>query len=386
MLDRLCTALIVALACACITPPLVKPAGKPTLELSQRLRELGARCVSADLPSGEQLRGVYVPGPEGGPLVLHFLGSSASVTTGQEFAGLVFDIDELFADFQARGCASLCLDYRGVGASDGECDPRHLREDALAVWNEALQRVRGDARRIIVRGASLGTLAIASLLESGADPAFVVMIAPVRAESVAVNWLREYHGAFAAGFMAPFLKHAVDIELCSAIATRRDKPLIVFGSEGDALLAEDDRHLVRAALEVAGGHWIEVRTRDRGVDHVALVHGGYRVLKNELGLPPYFDVELPSNDGFFSSEPMHLESARMAPCEDPCAPPGEPFLCSGCCTTIDPEATRELWELIRKRHEERIGLEPEGCCVYTMPDASFWAEIAMDRHARENAR
>lgn len=263
-------------ASSCITPPLVMSGGAREVELGPRRVEWGAERVEVELATHERLRGLFVPAGVDAPLVLHLLGSSGSVTIRQHSDGLDFDSDGLFAALRDRGYASLVLDYRGVGASDGERNPRHVPEDALAAWNEALRRVDGDPQRIVVRGMSLGTLAAASLLEHGVEPAAVVLIAPVRAETAAHNWLRHNRGAFLAWLASPFLAQPMDVDLLAAIDICRAPLTLVVGLRDELLPPHERAQLLQRARR-HDAHVIEL-----DLDHLHLVHAGYLPFEHEF--------------------------------------------------------------------------------------------------------
>lgn len=268
-------ALLALCPLGCVTPPLVMSGGAGCLELGPRRLAWGAQPAEVRLTTGERLRGVWVPAGPDAPLVLHFLGSSGSVTIPQSAQGLSFDVDDLFGALRERGYASLAFDYRGVGASDGERDPRQVPEDALAMWDEALRRVDGDASRITLRGMSLGTLATASLLERGVEPAAVVLIAPVRAESAAANWVRDRYGAVAAWCASPFFARPMRVDLLAALS-RTSAPLFLALGSRDALLAPSER---REVAELAASRGARVLELD--LDHLRLVHAGYTPLEFE---------------------------------------------------------------------------------------------------------
>lgn len=71
------------------------------------------------------LRGFFVPADEGAPLVVHFAESGCS-----GFDGALFR--RHYEGLAHVGFASLAMDYRGVGASEGERAPTRLGEDAAA--------------------------------------------------------------------------------------------------------------------------------------------------------------------------------------------------------------------------------------------------------------
>lgn len=251
------TALALLLSCnACVVPPIVRPAGRAQIDPDSLPR--GSREVEIALASGEVLRGVYVPGEPDAPVVLHLLGASCSATyggwphtSGQAHLGepVLFDLHDL-------GLSSLMVDWRGVGRSDGRRGPSHLREDARAMWDEAVARAGGDPARVIVRGTSIGALAAAARIEDGARPGAVVLFAPVLAETVAKNWVRERWWTPVAFLASALMARPLDVSLLDALGAVRC-PLLVHGSEGDdgGFVTAAEAKAIAAAVEVAGGEW-----------------------------------------------------------------------------------------------------------------------------------
>ncbi len=60
-------------------PPVILASGETTLRMDSARFPPGTELVEIPLPSGEQLRGVFVPSDPGAPVVLHLLESSGSV-------------------------------------------------------------------------------------------------------------------------------------------------------------------------------------------------------------------------------------------------------------------------------------------------------------------
>src|SRR5687768_6346436 len=148
------------LGCAllgCAAPARPAPEPLPTPSRTWVQRRLQASWIEVEVGNGEKLRGWHVRLGECESLALHFLDGAI-----EDFPG---GIDALLEGMHDARMGTLVLDMRGVGASDGEWDPAHIPEDALAAWNEALRRVDGDAERVRVRGISRGNLAVASLIE-----------------------------------------------------------------------------------------------------------------------------------------------------------------------------------------------------------------------------
>jgi len=239
-------------ATGAVVPPAVLEGGLPELDIGRF--PPGSEHLRIPMGKRGHLEGVYVPGDPGGPLVLHLLASHASVTYGVDGLGGF----PILGQLRDLGLASLMLDYRGVGASSGSRSPKNLPEDATAAWDEALRRVDGDAARIVLRGMSLGTLAVAILLEKGAQPGGVVLVAPVRAETVVKNWARHYYPAYLARLTTGFVRPSVGIDVVQ-VFSRCKQPLIVYAPRDDYLLPGFERLLLEESVEIAGGRWIRSR-------------------------------------------------------------------------------------------------------------------------------
>ena len=143
----------------------------------QRLSEADARAVEKTAPRSERfelmaadgtyLRGWLVRGPSPGPwpLVIYFGGNAE-------------EISWLLPEFsRVPACATLLVNYRGYGLSDGLPSEAALFNDALEVYDKIVQRPDVDARRVMVMGRSLGT-GVAIYLASQRPIAGAVLISP----------------------------------------------------------------------------------------------------------------------------------------------------------------------------------------------------------------
>ncbi len=241
----LLAASLAALLPSCVVP-IVQPAG--TTELVLEGFPAGAERVEAFTAEGLRLRGVYVPAGAGAPLVLHLLPSEASVTTGlPRMAGWPQTLEVL----QRMGFASLALDYRGVGASEGDLDPTALPEDGATMWDEALRRTGGDPGRVVVRAASLGTIPAAALLERGRAPRGWILYAPIRSESIASHAPRARHGSALGLFIGLFLKRPTEVDLVEALRSSA-VPVLMVAAREDPYLPEEEREMLFAVAEGRG--------------------------------------------------------------------------------------------------------------------------------------
>ncbi len=245
-------------------PPALLAAGFPRLEVGETNFPPGTEAVELPVPGG-LLRGAFVPSDPGAPVVLHLLESMGSVTYGTHHA-LGYPV---LWELRDRGFASLMIDYRGVGASEGWRSPRNVREDAQAMFAEARRRTGGRSHRIVLRGASFGTLAVASLLKHGARPRAVVLIAPVRAETVAKNWFFHYYRPFLARAVTAFLRLPMRVDLVAALRRWRG-PLLVSAPEDDYVLPPREQPLVRDAVRREGARWVSTPYTHAG--HVLAHH------------------------------------------------------------------------------------------------------------------
>ena len=143
----------------------------------QPLSEADARAVERIAPrserfelktaDGTRVRGWLVRGPSRGswPLVIYFGGNAEEVSW-------------LLPEFsRIPTYATLLVNYRGYGLSEGLPSERALFNDALEVYDKIVQRPDVDARRIVVMGRSLGT-GVATYIASQRPIAGAVLISP----------------------------------------------------------------------------------------------------------------------------------------------------------------------------------------------------------------
>lgn len=328
---------------SCLAPPAVLAADARDVDPEAALERLpeGSEPVALELPSGEVLRGFFVPSDPGAPVALHLIEASGSAhgdDRGYDWAA---------SQLSDLGWASLLVDYRGVGPSDGERSVDHLAGDAAAMFAEAARRA-GGPERVVLRGTSLGTLAAATLFEAGVRPRAAVLISPVRAKTVTPRFARYFHGVLAELGARLVFRAVLPFELDEVLPA--GVPLLFVSPRDDELLTERDRELLRAAAEGVGARWLE---RDGG--HLVTSVEAHALLPEELAFWLEQRPALPDAD------------ARLAAWTDlpPCTPAerealraiavtkrtGDPrTLLAAARATPDPlEATRLLWHLERKR-------------------------------------
>ncbi len=163
-----------------LVPPVVMEAHNTQWSLENSTYPQGTEIFECEAENGTVLRGLLVPS-DGRGLVVHFAEAGNSVTSSLASR-------EQYAQYAELGFASLAIDYSGVGLSGGSLSPSRFDEDVRAIYRSALQLVDGDPSRLLLRGCSLGTVAVSLLLQEGARPAGAVLIAPVESASVATRF------------------------------------------------------------------------------------------------------------------------------------------------------------------------------------------------------
>lgn len=270
----------------CFTPPLILPGGEPQRDFERLPYPNASEAVSIEVEPGVFLRGLFVPADEGAPIVVHLLESAGSFTpctVGVAVGGMSMATTltgrTVAWDLADRGLASLFVDYRGVGPSDGERDPSHLAGDAEAIYAEALRRARGDESRLLLRGTSIGCLAAAHLLLTGHRPAAVVMISPVRDETVVANYAYAYRNPVLAFLVTPWFRRGVGVELERALR-ETPRPALVITTDDDELLPPEEQALLRAAIAREGSAFVAVGRGDP-----ALGRRGFSINGEAIELP-----------------------------------------------------------------------------------------------------
>lgn len=245
---RTCVLLLALSASACLTPPVVL-AGE-SLPLDEALARLPAPNEAVELTAidGATLRGAYVPAGEGAAVVLHLFGATDS------FGSRKFSQRPHVSQLRDLGLASLLVDYRGVGLSEGERSAEHLGDDAWTLWQEALRRAGGDPARVGIRATSLGTMATALLLERGARPGAITLIAPVLPETVVRRYARFEHGRIVSWIARMLFDAVAEVDMLAQLRGY-EGPLLFCGSEADEFLSDDERAELQRLAAAENVQW-----------------------------------------------------------------------------------------------------------------------------------
>lgn len=253
---RLLVALLPLAASACFAPWAVMAGGFD--DFAQAPWPPRTEIVQLPLANGQRLRGAFVPAGPGAPVVLHLLDATNSATLGclpytpeQRRTG-----NPALWDLQDLGFASLIVDYRGVGASDGDRSVDHLIEDARVMYREAVRRGGGDEARVCIRSISMGTIAAAALIREGIRPAQWTLIAPVEGRTVVHNVMRAFVWdpvVWALGWLAQPL---ADVDVAGALTVAPGRTLLMAPmSDSDGFATADETARFRVAVRTAKGDW-----------------------------------------------------------------------------------------------------------------------------------
>lgn len=239
---------------ACVVPNMVLPAGVAAASRAELHAPARAEWVEVAAEDGALLRGVWVPGEAGAPVVLNLMESTVGATEAQRSHGIYWDLP-------AAGYSVLAMDYRGVAASGGARSTEHVRADARAMWREAVARAGGDEARVVLRGGSLGALAAATLLQDGARPGAITLYGPVRSESVVKHFMVTGWAGTpqVPDAMAPWLallfRRPLAVDLVQEVARATAPALVICGAR-DELLPPTEVELLREAVARPGGRFV----------------------------------------------------------------------------------------------------------------------------------
>lgn len=220
------------LANGCVYAPVLRPPNRSLQERSPALRE-GLVQVALPVADSASLGGVFQAAGDGAPIVLHFYESGGLISP--RFARL----DDRYASLADVGCSSIAFDYRGFGRSSGERAPGEMTADALAAYEHAVGMAGGDEGRVVLRGTSLGTIMVASLLQGGARPAAVVAFAPVEADTIARRYSQQFWWGWAYWPIAPFLRSIATAGTLEELA-RAECPVLVFTDPEDCFVTDSE--------------------------------------------------------------------------------------------------------------------------------------------------
>lgn len=233
----------------CSTDLLIQDAGPSGPSVLEQLES--ARTIETQATDGATLKGVHIDFPDSRYVVLHLLPSGASVTTGLPAGIGRIGLASTLGTLRDEGFSSVVFDYRGIGGSEGRRRADRLLVDGRAMWQEAVRLAGGRPDRVIIRAGSLGTLIAADLLEHGAEPAGVVLFAPIRAESIVKHAARAHRDPLGAWFARAFLRAPAAPNLEDVLLHTETPTLLVIPAQDEYLPATEQK-LVRSAAQERG--------------------------------------------------------------------------------------------------------------------------------------
>ena len=121
------------------------------------ISRLGLAGQEIELDSADpeiKLRGWLIPSkePARSPLVIHFGGNA-----GESSWSLLLHQDKLVPSGGNADMSLLFINYRGYGDSDGEPSQEAMTADALAIYDQALERLGVSPNKVFSVGRSLGS-------------------------------------------------------------------------------------------------------------------------------------------------------------------------------------------------------------------------------------
>lgn len=140
----------------------------PHINLTPSAVNLRFEDVRFQAGDGVPLRGWYLPGPPGGPVILFFHGNAGNMGNCIEFVRFA----------QPLGASWFLFDYRGYGQSGGRISEAGFYRDADAAWQVCRERFCQDPARLFLWGFSIGS-AGALHVAARQDVAGLILEAPL---------------------------------------------------------------------------------------------------------------------------------------------------------------------------------------------------------------
>lgn len=164
-----------------LQPRLIYHPDVPSRTVETTPADVGLEFESVTLTASDGIRldAWFVPGPRGdSPAVLFLHGNAGNIGHRLETLEMLHE----------AGAATLILDYRGFGRSEGHPTERGTYRDAIAGWRWLTQQRGLSPQQIVVVGRSLGG-AIAAWLAARVQPAGLIL----EASFTSIVALGQYH-------------------------------------------------------------------------------------------------------------------------------------------------------------------------------------------------
>ena len=219
--------------------------------------------VSLRTEDGVTLHAWFLPAAQERGVVLFFHGNAGNISHRLESLKVFHDL----------GLATLIIDYRGYGRSEGEVSEQGMYRDAEAAWRYLVDERAIPPQRIVVFGRSLGA-AVAAYLASRTRPAALILESGFTSVP---NMAAKLYPIFPARWLARFgfdsQAYLGSVTSPVLVVHSPDDEIIPFG-EGRALFAAASEPKV--FLQIRGGHndgfLVSGRTYVDGLDSFLTQH------------------------------------------------------------------------------------------------------------------
>ena len=215
----------------------------PSKTLASSPQQIGAEYeeVSLTTADGHRLHGWYLPADDARFTLLFFHGNAGNIS---------HRLDSLMI-FRELGLATLIIDYRGYGLSEGKPSEKGTYLDAESAWDYLLKERGVKAGNIIIFGRSLGG-GVATWLAQKKKPAALVIESTFTSITDIASSLYPYMPVRLLGRI-----RYENIERIDAISS----PLLIIHSQQDELIPYSHGQALfqqaaepKAFLEISGGH------------------------------------------------------------------------------------------------------------------------------------
>ena len=215
----------------------------PSRELTGSPADIGLTYESVAIVTGDRitLHGWFVPAREQNGVLLFFHGNGGNIS---------HRLDSLRI-FHEMGLATLIIDYRGYGRSQGDISEQGTYLDAEAAWNFLTEVKKVAADRIVVFGRSLGG-AIAAHCAAHHKPGGLIL----ESAFTSVPDMASHLYPFLPARLLSRFRYSTIKELRSVSC-----PVLIIHSRDDEIIPfENGRQLYQAApepkrfLKIKGGH------------------------------------------------------------------------------------------------------------------------------------
>jgi len=215
----------------------------PSRKLTASPRDIGLEYESISITTGDgtEIHGWFVPAQKERGTLLFFHGNAGNISHRLDSLKIFHDL----------GLATLIIDYRGYGRSQGAISEQGTYLDAEAAWNYLTNTRNIPARQIIVFGRSLGA-AIAAYIAAGQKPAALILES---AFTSVPDMAARLYPVFPVRLLSRFQYNAK--KLLASVSC----PVLIIHSPDDEIIPYDNAQELydsarepKTFLEIHGGH------------------------------------------------------------------------------------------------------------------------------------